>query len=69
MNNRHLEYKVNIPLCICTDKSKEQLIAYLKAEINHLNGIYTVVYEPEIEDITLCDCNCFECNDENYNKK
>ena len=68
MNNRHLEYQVKIPVTICTDKTKDQLLNLLKVEINHLEGIYTLVGDIEIEAITLCDCDAFECNEEEYNR-
>lgn len=68
MNNRHLEYQLKIPISVCTDKTKEELIRFLKSELDHIEGIYTLVGDFEFKNVTLCDCDAFECNEEKYNE-
>lgn len=68
MNNRHLEYQLTIPITVCTDKTKDELIRFLKSKLDHIEGIYTIVGDFDINNITLCDCECFECNAGEYNK-
>ena len=68
MNNRHLEYQINIPVRVCTDKTQKEIEGILTAEISKINGIYAMVYDFEFKDVTLCDCEQFECQEEEYNK-
>ena len=67
MNNRHLEYQINIPVRVCTDKTQKEIEGILSAEIRKIKGIYAMVYDFEFKDVTLCDCEQFQCQEEEYN--
>jgi hypothetical protein len=68
MNNRHLEYHISIPIRVCTDKTQRELEEFLTSEINNTKGIYATVYDFKFKEVTLCDCEKFECQEEEYNK-
>lgn len=68
MSNRHLEYQINIPVRVCTDKTQKEIERYLTDGINEIKDIYVVIGDFEFKDVTLCDCEQFECQEEEYNK-
>ena len=65
MSDKHLNYKVEIALDICTTKSQEQLLSSLKCGIQAIEDNWDITCgEITIKNVELCDCDCYEGEDD-----
>ena len=66
MNNvkikeKHLNYKVEVALDICTNKSQERLLSYLKQTIQNIEDNWDITCGViTVKNVELCDCDCYE---------
>lgn len=61
MKNKHLNYKVEVALDICTNKSQERLLSELKQEIQNIQEDWDITCGViTVKNVELCDCDCYE---------
>ena len=61
MKNKHLNYKLEVALDICTNKSSERLLSDLKQEIQNIQENWDITCgEITVKNVELCDCDCYE---------
>ena len=61
MKNKHLNYKLEVALDICTNKSQERLLSELKQEIQNIQENWDITCgEITVKNVELCDCDCYE---------
>ena len=65
MSDRHLNYRVEVALNICTNKSQQQLLNCLKCDIEAIvANWYITCGEITIKNVQLCDCDFLEDADD-----
>lgn len=65
MSDKHLNYKVEVALDICTNKSQERLLSDLKNEIQGIQENWDITCgEITVKNVELCDCDCFGDEDD-----
>ena len=61
IKEKHLNYKVEIALDICTNKSQEKLLNSLKSGIQAIEDNWDITCgEIKVKNVELCDCDCYE---------
>ncbi|MBR5304898.1 MAG: hypothetical protein IKU37_08760 [Candidatus Gastranaerophilales bacterium] len=61
MSEKHLNYKVEVALDICTNKSQQQLLASLKSGTQAIEDNWDITCgEITVKNVELCDCDCYE---------
>lgn len=61
MSDKHLNYKVEVALDICTNKSQQQLLNCLEQEIQNIQENWDITCgEITVKNVELCDCDCYE---------
>lgn len=65
MKNKHLNYRVEVALDICTNKSQDNLLRSLKCDIDAIEDNWDITCgEITIKNVELCDCDCYEDADD-----
>ena len=65
MKNKHLNYRVEIALDICTNKSQDNLLRSLETDIEAIEDNWDITCgEITIKNVELCDCDCYEDADD-----
>ena len=65
MKNKHLNYKVEVALDICTNKHQERLLSDLKQEIQNIEDNWDITCGViTVKNVRLCDCDCYEGEDD-----
>lgn len=61
IKEKHLNYKVEIALDICTNKSQERLLTDLKQQIHNIEDNWDITCgATTVKNVELCDCDCYE---------
>ena len=65
MSDKHLNYKVEVALDICTNKSQERLLSDLKQEIQNIEDNWDITCGViTVKNVILCGCDCYEGEDD-----
>ena len=65
MSDKHLNYKVEVALDICTNKSQEQFLSSLKCDIEAIKDNWDITCgEITVKNVMLCGCDCYEGEDD-----
>lgn len=65
MKNKHLNYRVEVALDICTNKSQQQLLNCLKCDIEAIKDNWDITCGViTVKNVELCDCDCYEDTDD-----
>ena len=65
MSDKHLNYKVEVALDICTNKSQQHLLNCLKIATQAMQDNWDITCgEITVKNVELCDCDCFEDADD-----
>ena len=61
MSEKHLNYKVEVALNICTNKSQDNLLRSIKSDIEVIEDNWDITCgEITVKNVELCDCDCYE---------